>query len=89
MQFGELLDAHLMNLVRRKIRGRGGLERPAIIFLAVGARPHSGDIGGDQAFGLQLCNLTPKGRDDFAGRDLSGPGFPIAAYALFLGPADQ
>ena len=65
-----------MDLVGRHGRRGRGLERPAVIFVAVRARPHAGDVGRDGALGLQLGDLALERGRDLARRRSCGPGRP-------------
>src|SRR6478752_1814793 len=86
LQLRELLEAHLVDLVGRHGRGRRGLERPAVIFVAVRARPHAGDVGGLGTLQPELVDLALKRGNDRADRDLSSACIPVAGDALLLGP---
>ncbi len=71
------------------VGGGRGLQRPAVICLAIGPRPDAGDVRRNRAFGLQLVDLTLKRRCDLAGHDLAGTRVPVAGDVLRLRPADE
>src|SRR3954447_16131715 len=89
MKLRELLQTHLMDLVGTH-GGRGrSLERPAIIFVAMRPRPHTGDICGGCALGIELGDLALKRWSDLAGDDLASTRFPVAGNALRPGAPDE
>ena len=78
---------HLVDLVRGH-GGRGrGLERPAIIFVAVRARPHARVVRGDGALGSQFGDLPLERRGDILRCDLARRRRPVARDFLFPGAA--
>ncbi len=78
-----------MNLVRRHLGRGGGLQGPAVIFVAARARPHACHIGRDFPLGLQFGNLALERSHDRSGRHPPGPRIPIACDMLLTGSPSE
>ena len=83
----QLAPAHLVDLVRRHVGGRRGLERPLVILLAVRSRPHPGIVGRRRALGLQLSDLPLERRCNLLHRDHPRARCPVPGN-VFRPPHD-
>ncbi len=85
--FRDLVEAQLMDFVRRHIGRGAATRRIGVIGLALGQAPNAGIMDGAGATGGHRVDLPGEGRRYLAGDDLFGPRLPVAVYALVPGAA--